>query len=41
MNTEVISKTEKFSLKGTGIGKVPEAISIHERPVSVEDRAIS
>jgi IS30 family transposase len=33
-------RPKKFSLKGTGIGKVPEAISIRERPASVEDRAI-
>jgi IS30 family transposase len=33
-------RPKKFSLKGTGIGKVAEAISIRERPASVEDRAI-
>lgn len=33
-------RPKKFSLKDTGIGKVPEAITIRERPASVEDRAI-
>jgi IS30 family transposase len=33
-------RQEKFSLKDAVIGKIPEAISIRERPASLEDRAI-
>ncbi len=28
------------SLKGEGLGQITEAVSIHERPASVEDRAV-
>jgi IS30 family transposase len=41
LQTQRLSRgPKKFSLKRTEIGKVPEAISIRERPASVEDRAI-
>lgn len=36
----VVRKSRKTSLKGLGLGKIPDAISISERPAEVEDRAI-
>jgi len=36
----VIRRPKKATLKGKGLGKIPEAISISERPSSAEDRAI-
>ena len=35
-----IRRANKSSLKGNGLGSMPNAISIRERPASVEDRAI-
>lgn len=36
----VVRRSRKSSLKGKGLGKIPNAIPISERPSSVEDRAI-
>ena len=36
----VIRRPKKATLKGTGRGRIPKAISISERPASVEDRAV-
>ena len=36
----VMRRPKKVSLKGKGIGQIPGAISISERPASVEDRAV-
>ena len=36
----VMRRGKTSSLKGQGLGKIPNAISISERPASVEDRAI-
>lgn len=35
-----IRRSKHASLKGDGLGQINDAISIHERPASVEDRAI-
>lgn len=35
-----IRRSKHSSLKGKGLGQINDAISIHERPASVEDRAI-
>ncbi len=35
-----IRRAKKSSLKGIGLGAMPSAISIRERPASVEDRAV-
>jgi len=35
-----IRRSRQSSLKGIGLGAMPEAISIRERPASVEDRAV-
>ena len=36
----VMRRGKTSSLKGQGLGKIPNAISISERPASVEDRAV-
>ena len=36
----VVRKSRQSSLKRLGLGKIPDAVSISERPASVEDRAI-
>ncbi len=36
----VIRRPKKATMKNTGVGKIPDAISISERPASVEDRAV-
>ncbi len=36
----VMRRPKKASLKGKGLGHIPEAISIRERPASVEERAV-
>lgn len=36
----VMRRGKASSLKGQGLGKIPNAISISERPASVEDRAV-
>jgi len=36
----VMRRSRKASLKGHGLGKIPDAVSISERPAEVEDRAI-
>jgi len=36
----VMRRPKKATMKNTGVGKIPEAISISERPASVEDRAV-
>jgi len=36
----VMRRGKTSSLKGQGLGKIPHAISISERPASVEDRAV-
>ncbi len=33
-------RSKKFSLKGQGLGSIPDAVSISERPASVKDRAV-
>jgi len=35
-----IRRAKNSSLKGIGLGKIPNAVSIRERPASVEDRAV-
>jgi IS30 family transposase len=35
-----IRRAQKSSLKGAGLGSIPGAVSIRERPASVEDRAV-
>lgn len=35
-----IRRSKKSSLKGIGLGAMPNAVSIRERPASVEDRAV-
>jgi IS30 family transposase len=35
-----IRRTNAFSLRGIGLGGMPNAVSIRERPASVEDRAV-
>ena len=36
----VIRRPKKTSLKGQGLGQITEAVSIRERPASMEDRAV-
>ncbi len=36
----VMRRSKHSSLKGQGLGKIPNAVSISERPPSVEDRAV-
>ena len=36
----IIRRPKKASLKGQGLGQITEAVSIRERPPSVEDRAV-
>jgi len=36
----VMRRSKQASLKGQGLGKITDAISIRERPASVEDRAV-
>ena len=36
----VMRRSKKSSLKGQGLGKITNAVSISERPASVEDRAV-
>ena len=36
----VIRRPKKASLKGQGLGQITGAVSIRERPASVEDRAV-
>ena len=36
----VTRRPKKVSLKGKGLGKIADAVSISERPASVEDRAV-
>lgn len=36
----VIRRPKKATMKNTGVGKIPDAISISKRPASVEDRAV-
>ena len=36
----MVRKSRQSSLKRLGLGKIPDAVSISERPASVEDRAI-
>ncbi|NOQ77781.1 MAG: IS30 family transposase [Gammaproteobacteria bacterium] len=36
----VMRYPKKSSLKNHGLGKIPNTVSIHERPASVEDRAV-
>ena len=35
-----VRRPRQASLKGKGLGQIPEAVSISERPASVEDRAV-
>jgi IS30 family transposase len=35
-----IRRAKQFSLKGIGLGGMPDAVSIRERPATVEDRAV-
>ena len=35
-----IRRAKQSSLKGIGLGGMPDAVSIRERPASVEDRAV-
>ena len=39
-NVHRYRRSKHASLKGDGLGQINDAISIHERPASVEDRAI-
>jgi IS30 family transposase len=36
----VIRRSKSTSLKGDGLGRIPNAVSIRERPAEVEDRAV-
>lgn len=41
LRTQRIMRRSRYaSLKGKGLGKIPNAVSISERPASVEDRAV-
>ncbi len=35
-----LRRSKHFSLKGKGLGKITEAVSIRERPAEIEDRAV-
>jgi len=36
----IVRRPRQTTLKGKGLGQIPEAISISERPASIEDRAV-
>ena len=38
--TRAMRRSRHKSLKGDGLGQITDAVSIHERPASVEDRAV-
>lgn len=41
LRTQRVMRRSKYSsLKGQGLGRIPNAVSIRERPASVEDRAV-